>query len=114
MSTPIGFSPFIPDNLSDGDQYREYYIPVHIAKEKQELLDEYQTDRLAYALHEIYDEFYLMIELMRGYAESKEEKDVTYFLLAQKLQQPLDRLSKACSITVDWHLVSRKTTGVTA
>ena len=63
---------------------------------------------------EIYDEFYLMTELMRGYAEGKEDKDVAYFLLAQKLQQPLDRLSKACSITVDWQQVSRKTIGVTA
>ena len=82
MSAHIGPPPSTPDNPSDGDQYREYYIPVHIAKEEQELLDEYHTDRLAYALPEIYDEFYLMTELMRGCAESKEEKDFTYFLLA--------------------------------
>lgn len=36
----------------------------------------------------------------------------TYWLLAQKLQQPLGRLSKACSVTVDWELVMRRTIGI--
>lgn len=29
-----------------------------------------------------------MIELMRGYAEGKDNGDFTYWLLAQKLQEP--------------------------
>lgn len=53
-----------------------------------------------------------MIELMRGYAEGKDDEDFTYWLLAQKLQELLDRLSKACSITVDCKLICRRTIGV--
>jgi len=110
MSDSISsLSPSGPGNPKDGDQYREYYIPASTVADENELLDEYETDRLAHALREIYNEFYLMIELMRGYAEGKDDEDFTYFLLAQKLQQPLDRLSKACSITVDWDLVMRRT-----
>lgn len=105
-------SPSGPGNPADGDQYREYYIPVNIVKEEQELLEEYETDRLAHVLGEIYNDFYLMIELMRGYAERKDDEDFTYWLLAQKLQQPLDRLSKASSLIVDWKLVMRRTIGV--
>ncbi|MCC8193437.1 MAG: hypothetical protein LIP28_02170 [Deltaproteobacteria bacterium] len=101
-----------PGNPADGDQYREYYIPANIVREEKELLDEYETDRFAHALREIYTDFYLMIELMRGYAEGKDDEDFTYFLLAQKLQLPLDRLSKACSVVVDWQLVMRRTIGV--
>ena len=105
-------SPSGPGNPADGDQYREYYIPVNIVRE--ELLDEYETDRLAHALCEIYNEFYLMIELMRGYAESRDYQDFTYFLLAERLKQPLDKLSKASSVVVDWKLVCKKTIGVEA
>lgn len=113
MSEPIPHAfPSGPGNPKEGDQYREYYVPANIIKEEQELLDEYDTDRLAHVLREIYNEFYLMIELMRGYAEGKDDEDFTYFLLAQKLQQLLDRLSKACSVAVDWVLVMRRTIGV--
>lgn len=101
-----------PGNPADGDQYREYYIPAVIAKEEQELLNEYETDRFAHALREIHTDFYLMIELMRGYAEGKDDEDFTYFLLAQKLQHPLDRLSKACFVAVDWQLVMKRIIGV--
>ena len=107
-------SPSGPGNPADGAQYREYYIPVNIVREEQELLDEYETDRLAHALGEIYNEFYLMIELMRGYAESRDYQDFTYFLLAERLKQPLDKLSKASSVVVDWKLVCKKTIGVEA
>ncbi len=110
-STP-SLPPCGPGNPTDGDQYREYYIPANIVEEEQELLDACKTDKLAHALREIYNEFYLMIELMRGYAERKDDEDFTYYLLAQKLQEPLDRLSKACSITVDWVLVMRRSIGV--
>lgn len=105
-------TPHGPGNPADGDQYREYFIPANIIIEEQELLDEYNTDRLAHALREIYNDFYLMIELMRGYAEGKDEEDFTYWLLAQKLQHPLNRLSKACSVIVDWQLVMRRSIGV--
>lgn len=110
-STP-SFSPSGPGNPAEGDQYREYYIPANIVREEKEILEEYDTDRLAHALGEIYNEFYLMIELMRGYAEGRDYQDVTYFLLAEKLKQPLDRLSKACSVVVDWKLICQKTIGV--
>lgn len=113
MSNPLtDSSPSGPGTSADGDQYREYYIPSRSIEEEQELLDEYETDRLAYALREIYNDFYLMIELMRGYADKGDDEDFTYFLLAQKLQKILDRLSLACSVTVDWKLVCRRTIGV--
>lgn len=112
QSTTPHFPPSGPGNPADGDQYREYYIPANIVREEQELLDEYETERFAHALREIYTDFYLMIELMRGYAEGKDDEDFTYWLLAQKLQHPLDRLSKACSTIVDWELISKKTIGI--
>lgn len=111
---PTQSSPSGPGNPRDGDQYREYYIPIRSVEEEQELLEEYETDRFAHALREIYNEFYLMIELMRGYAENNNDEDYTYFLLAQNLQKPLDRLSLACSTIVDWELVCRRTIGVTS
>lgn len=46
-------------------------------------MDEYDTDRLTHALRDIYMDFYLMIELMRGYAENNDDEDMTYFLLAE-------------------------------
>ena len=106
-------SPSGPGNPKDGDQYREYYIPAYIVRAEQELLDEYETDRFAHALREVYNELYLMIELMSGYAENNDE-DFTYFLLAERLKKPLDKLSLACSIIVDWDLVCRRTIGVTS
>lgn len=112
--SPSHLSPSGPDNPKDGDQYREYYIPVKNIKEEQELLGEYETDRFAHALREIYTDFYLLIELMRGYAKNNDDKDFTYFLLAQKLQKPLGRLSLACSASVDWELICRRTIGTGA
>ncbi len=105
-------SPSGPGNPKDGDQYREYFIPAKNVREEQELLDEYDQVRLTHVLRDIYTDFYLMIELMRGYAQNKDDEDFTYYLLAEKLQHPLDRLSKACSATVDWELLTRKTVGV--
>ncbi len=90
---------------SNGDQFREYYIPINIVKEEKKLLDEYQTDRLAQVLHEIYDDFYLIIELMSGYAKRNDDEDFTYFLIAKKLKRSLDKFNKACSIIVDFKLV---------
>lgn len=113
MSDSIPYPlPSGPGNPKDGDQYREYFIPAKNAREEQELLDEYTQDRLTHVLRDIYTDFYLMIELMRGYAQNKDDEDFTYFLLAEKLQHPLDRLSKACSATVDWELMTRKSVGV--
>lgn len=37
-------SPSGPGNPRDGDQYREYYIPIRSVGEEQELLEEYETD----------------------------------------------------------------------
>ena len=109
ISPPSTFGPSSP---KDGDQYREYFIPACNVREEQKLLEEYAQGRLTDALRGIYTDFYLLIELMRGYARSNEDADFTYFLLAEKLQQPLDKLNKACSATVDWKLISRKTVGV--
>ena len=75
---PTQSSPSGPGNPKDGDQYREYYIPVKNIEEEQELLDEYETDKFAHALREIYTDFYLLIELMRGYAENNDDDDDYY------------------------------------
>lgn len=112
MSDSVNYpSPSGPNNPKDGDQYREYYIPIRSVEEEQELLEEYETDRFAHVLREIYNEFYLMIELMRGYAANNDDEDFTYFLLAQSLRKPLDRLSLACSTVVDWELICKRTIG---
>jgi hypothetical protein len=85
-------------------EYRSYRVPFHTLKEEQELLTEYDTDSMAHALREIYNEFFLMLELMKGYAESNDNKDYTYFLVAQQLFKPLDRLNQACSVLVEFEL----------
>ena len=102
-------SPSSPSNPKVGDQYREYFIPARSAKEERELLEESETDRLAHVLRDIHTDFYLMIELMRGYAENKDDADCIYFLLAEKMQRLLDRLGMMCSATVDWELVAGRT-----
>lgn len=113
MSHPLAAScPCDPVSAREGDQCREYFIPASNVREEQKLLEAYAQTRLTDALRGIYTDFYLLIELMRGYAQSREDQDVTYFLLAEKLQQPLDRLNTACSATADWTLMSRKTVGV--
>lgn len=89
MSEPISLSsPSGPGNPRDGDQYREYYIPIRSVEEEQELLEEYETDRFAHALREIYNEFYLMIELMRGYAENITMKIILIFCLRKTSKNP--------------------------
>ena len=113
MSDPlVSPAPSGPSNPQDGDQYREYFIPAFIVREEQKLLEECAQGRLADALRGIYTDFYLLIELMHGYAQNNEDADFTYFLLAEKLRQPLDRLNKACSVTVDWKLIRQKIMGV--
>ena len=101
-----------PCNAKKDDRYREYFIPERNVRIEQELLDEYAQDRLTQVLRDIYTDFYLMIELMRGYAQNKDDEDFTYFLLAEKLQHPLARLSTVCSATVDWEIMIRRTVGI--
>ena len=90
------------------DEFRSYRVPFHILDDELELLTEYDTDRIAHVLQEIYTEFFLMLELMKGYAEGNDDKDFTYFLIAQQLFKPLDKLSKVCSILVDFELQARE------
>lgn len=90
------------------DEYRSYRVPFHILDDEQELLAEYGTDRLAHVLREIYTEFFLMLELMKGYAKRNDDEDFTYYLVAQQLLKPLDRLSKACSVLVDFELQTKE------
>lgn len=96
------FGTIVPSN---GDHIREYYIPLNIIKEEKKLLDEYQTDRIAHVLREIYDDLYLMIELMSGYSEKDDDENFTYYLIARKLKQILDNFNKTCSIIIDFSLV---------
>ena len=109
-SPPVESTP--PEEADDPtlqqDEYRSYRVPFHILDDEQELLAEYGTDRIAHVFREIYTELYLMLELMKGYAERNDDEDFTYFLIAQKLFKPLDRLSKACSIIVDFELQSKE------
>lgn len=101
-------SPGGPSSPQDRGQYREYFIPASNISEEQKLLEQYAEKRFGDALRGIYTDFYLLIELMRGYTKYNDSEDYTYFLLAEKLQQPLDRLSKACSAIGDWKLISRR------
>lgn len=91
-------SPSGPGNPADGDQYREYYIPANIVKEEHELLEEYETDRLAHVLGEIYNDFYLMIELMRGYAEGKDDEDFTYWAAGSKTPAAIGQVEQSIFI----------------
>lgn len=52
---------------------------------EQELLDEYETDRLAHTWREISTDFYVMMELMRGSAEGKDGEDFTSFSVGVKI-----------------------------
>lgn len=97
-----------PEEDAEQDEYRTYRVPFHVLDDEQELLEEYNTDRLTHVLSEIHTDLSLMVELLKGYAEGKDYEGFTYFLFAQKIQQPLDRLSKACSVTVDWDLMKRE------
>ena len=96
------------DEPKKRDEYRFYRVPFHILDDEQELLAEYGTDRIAHVLREIYTEFFLMLELMKGYAERNDDEDFTYFLVAQQLCKSLDRFSKACSVLVDFELQTKE------
>jgi len=97
-----------PEEPARQGELRSYRVPFHILNDERELLDEYGTDRIAHVLREIYTEFFLMLELMKGYAERKDDEDFTYFLVAEKLLKPLDKLSKACSVLVDFELQTKE------
>lgn len=89
MSEPISLSsPSGPGNPRDGDQYREYYIPIRSVEEEQELLEEYETDRFAHALREIYNEFYLMIELCGAMRKTITMKIILIFCLRKTSKNP--------------------------
>lgn len=111
LTTPAQTDESLQDKtgeLTQQDEYRSYRVPFHILDDEQELLAEYGTDRIAYVLREIYTEFFLMLELMKGYAERNDDKDFTYILIAQQLFKPLDKLSKACSVLVDFELQTKE------
>jgi len=97
-----------PKKSAQQGELRSYRVPFHILNDEQELLDEYGTDRIAHVLREIYTEFFLMLELMKGYAERKDDEDFTYFLVAEKLLKSLERLSKAHSVLVDFELQAKE------
>ena len=97
------------EDLAERDEYRSYRVPFYVLNAERELLAEYDTDRIAHVLRDIHTEFFLMVELMKGYAERNDDEDFTYFLIAQQLFKPLDRLSKACLILVDFELQQKET-----
>lgn len=99
------------DPLSNGDQIREYLIPVCAVKEEKNLLDKYNNSRIAHILQDIYSDFYLMVELMKGYAERSDDEDFVYYLLAEKLQYQVDKLKVVCSVIVDFQIVGETTVG---
>ena len=108
-SPPSGeFPQSAVEGLARQDDYRFYRVPSHILDDERELLAEYETDRMAHVLREIYTEFFLMLELMKGYAERNDDEDFTYFLLAQQLFKPLESLSRACSVLVDFELQAKE------
>lgn len=103
------------DSLTNGDQIREYLVPVCTVKEEQKILEKYNNFRVAYILQDIYSDFYLMVELMKGYAErdkdGNEGEESVYYLLAEKLQYQVDKLKIVCSVIIDFHPVGKTTIG---
>ena len=105
-----------PDESSDHEteetarqaELRHYHVPFHALDEERELLSEYNTDNIADVLDEIHTDFFLMLELMKGYAEQFEEEGLIYSLTAEKLLKPLGRLRKVCSVLVDFKLESKE------
>ena len=108
LSPPHSPPPTEPQTPAHQDKLRSYRVPFHILDDEQELLDEYDTDRIAHVLRDIHTEFFLMLELMKGYADRNDDEDFTYFLIAQHLFKPLDRLSKVCSVLVDFSLQAKE------
>lgn len=108
---------FRSDPFSNGDQIREYLVPVCTVKEEQKILEKYNNFRIAYILQDIYSDFYLMVELMKGYAERDKDGDEIeesiYYLLAEKLQYQVEKFKIVCSIIIDFHPVGKTTIGNT-
>ena len=104
-------SPPTPEEPARRHEYRSYRVPHHALDDERELLEECGADRIGNALHEIHAEFYLMLTLMQAYAESNDDGNSIYPILAEHLTRPLERLAKACSVLVDFELQPNKVAG---
>jgi len=84
------------------DEYRTYRVPFYILDDEQILLKTYNAKRIADALADIYSEFYLMLELLKGHSENTDSEGFLYFLFVEHLSRPLNMLSKTCSVLADF------------
>ena len=93
-----------PEEDAEQDEFRTYRVPFHVLDDEQMLLKTYNAKRIADALADIYSEFYLMLELLKGHSENTDSEGFLYFLFAEQLAKPLNMLSKTCSVLADFHL----------
>lgn len=91
-----------PEEDAEQDEYRTYRVPFHILDDEEILLKTYEAERIADALAEIYNEFYLLLELLKGHSENTDSEGFLYFLFTQHLSRPLKMLSKASSVLADF------------
>lgn len=92
-----------PEEDAEQDEFRTYRVPFHILDDEQILLKTYNAKRIADALAEIRNEFYLLLELLKGYAENKDDEGFLYFLFTEQLSRPMKMLHKTCSVLADFY-----------
>lgn len=83
-------------------EQRQYRLAAHAVRQEQELLEHYEADSLAEALHRIHMEFSTTIFLMKGYGPGDDEESFYIQLLGAQLERTLAMLRKACSILADY------------
>lgn len=86
-------------------EYRQYRLPAHTLREEKELLERYEAESFANALHDIHAELYTTVFLMKGYDDVDDVDSFHIHLLGEQLERSLDMLSKACSVMADYNLV---------
>jgi len=92
-----------PEEDAGQDEYRTYRVPFHILDDEQILLETYNAKRIADALAEIRNEFFLLLELLKGHSENMDNEGFLYSLFVEQLSRPMDMLHKTCSVLADFH-----------
>lgn len=91
-----------PEEDVEQDEFRTYRVPFHILNDEQILLETYKAKRIADALAGIRDEFYVLLELLKGHSENLDNEGFLYFLFTEQLSRPMKMLHKTCSVLADF------------